>query len=203
MRVLSPRESAAVLAAIKAQSPRRTRRGHARLLGDLTAPQPGMNGVGYSQQDPHSFPTEGLVYDEQIVFGDPTAVPLASLPNTQSLIDLNNTQNAGSSSSTSTGAPPAASVTWQSYNYTIFNFVASSSGSIQVIGANLKRQALLVQNQDANNAIYFNLGQSAGLGQGILLNAGFGLLWEIKPPSNFVTVFCPAGAALGVVAEAQ
>ncbi|MGH3430425.1 MAG: hypothetical protein ACRDQZ_23130 [Mycobacteriales bacterium] len=203
MRVLSPSESAAVLAAIRAKAPRRVRRGHARLLGDLTAPQPGMNGVGYSQQDPHSFPTEGLVYDENIVFGDPNAVPLSSLPNTQGLIDLNTTVNQ-SQASAPAAAPGSASLSWQPYNYTIFNFVANNSLSPQqVLGANPKRQALLVQNQDAANAIYFNLGQNAGLGQGILLNAGFGLLWEIKPPSNFVTVFCPAGAALGVVAEAQ
>jgi hypothetical protein len=203
MRVLSPSESAAVLAAIRAKAPRRTRRGHARLLGDLTAPSPGMNGVGYSQQDPNSFPTEGLVYDEQIVFGDPNAVALSSLPNTQGLIDLN-TQVAQASPSAPAAAAASSSLSWQPYNYTLFNFVATNSvAPQQVLASNTKRQALLVQNQDAANAIYFNLGQGAGLGQGILLNAGFGLLWEIKPPSNFVTVFCPAGNALGVVAEAQ
>jgi len=203
MRVLSPSESAAVLAAIRAKAPRRTRRGHARLLGDLTAPSPGMNGVGYSQQDPHCFPTEGLVYDEQLVFGDPNAVALSSLPNSQGLIDLNT--NIANSNTTPAPAPASsAALSWQAYNYTLTPFLATDAvAAQQVLGANTKRQALLVQNQDAANAIYFNLGQTAGLNQGILLNAGFGLLWEIKPPSNFVTVFCPAGAALGVVAEAQ
>lgn len=163
-------------------------------------------GVGYSQNDPHCFPMDaGLIYSENIVFGDPNAIPIASLPNSGSLVSLNqtiaNTQNLAAANQPSVGlgggATPGAAP--GPYNFSVLPFFAGAN-SIQILNSNPKRQALLVQNQDAANQLFFNLGQGAGLNQGILLAPTLGILWEIKVPSNYITVFSAAGAR-GIVAE--
>ncbi len=71
----------------------------------------------------------------------------------------------------------------------------------QVLSANANRMVLLLQNQSATETIYFNLGQSAGINQGIQLAPGAGVLFDRQAPSNYVTVIATNANVLGVAAE--
>jgi len=222
MQILSKQQVADFMARIPQRQRARTRRG--AVMGDIINPATLQNpqgvlnymadvrakqgrrarrypfagqGPGYSQNDPNCFP-EGLRYDETIIFGDPNAIPLSSLPNSGSLQQLNQTIAASTPPAADTGA---GLQTGGPYNFTVTPFFAGA-GSQQVLSANPKRQTLLVQNQDAANTMFFNLGQFAGLNQGILVGPQLGILFDLKVPNNYVTVYSATGVR-GVVVEGQ
>lgn len=152
-------------------------------------------GLGYSQNDPNSFPTD-INYSERIVFG--TTIPLASLPNSGALQDLND-QIAQSQQNN----PPLSSnggLASAPLSFNVLPFVAAAS-SQQVLSANPRRGALLMQNQSATVTLYFNLGQFAGVNQGIQLGPGLGLLFDVRVPNNYVTVIAAGGSAPGIAVE--
>jgi len=155
---------------------------------------PFSSGPGYSQNDPNAFPTD-LAYSERIVFG--TNIPLASLPNSGSLIDLNNQIAQQTPPAADTGAQVG---TQGPLSFNVLPFLAGAA-SQQVLAANPKRGALLIQNQSAALTIYVNLGQAAAVNQGIQLGPGIGLLFDIKVPNNYVTVVASGGTAPGVAVE--
>jgi hypothetical protein len=155
-------------------------------------------GVGYSQNDPNTFPQDAK-YSEGLVFGGPGGVPLASLPNSDALIALNNTLNQ-TNTSTSTSTTGAAAPFVNRDRFTVTPFI--TAGSMQVLAQNDKRSGLLVQNQSPTLTLFFNLGSAAGPNIGIQLTPGQGILFEHIVPNNFVTAAFVGGAGFGVVAEA-
>jgi hypothetical protein len=167
-------------------------------------------GVGYSMNDPHTFPQE-QVYSERLVFGSPAQISLDQLPNSGALIALNNTLNkvdsavaaanapsVGGSYSVGAGTAPAGFVNRDRFTVTPF---VSAAASVQVLAQNEKRSGLLIQNQSATLTLFFNLGSAAGANIGIQLTAGQGILFDIVVPNNYVTVAFVGGNGFGVVAE--
>jgi hypothetical protein len=171
-------------------------------------------GVGYSMNDPHTFPQE-QVYSERLVFGSPAQISLDQLPNSGALISLNNTLNKVDSAVAAANARPG-SVGGVSYGaagdtgliagfvnrdrFTVTPFVTAAA-SVQVLAQNEKRSGLLIQNQSATLTLFFNLGSAAGANIGIQLAAGQGVLFDIVVPNNYVTVSFVGGNGFGVVAE--
>lgn len=164
------------------------------------------SGVGYSMNDPHTFPQE-QVYSERLVFGSPAQISLDQIPNSGALIQLNNTlnkvdqavaaANAAPAGMLGTGQAPAAFLNRDRFTVTPFVTAASQ----QVLAQNEKRSGLLIQNQSATLVMFFNLGSAAGANIGIQLTAGQGILFDIVVPNNYVTVAFVGGTGFGVVAE--
>jgi hypothetical protein len=159
------------------------------------------NGVGYSMNDPHSFPQES-VYNEKLVFGSPAQISLNQLPNSDGLIQLNNTIANSNAATAAANGTPAGSTSGFVNNdrFTVTPFVASA-GSVQVLGQNNRRCGLLIQNQSATLTMFFNLGSTAGANIGIQLTAGQGILFDLVVPNNYVTASFVGGSGFGVVAE--
>jgi hypothetical protein len=164
------------------------------------------SGVGYSMNDPHTFPQE-QVYSERLVFGSPAQISLDQIPNSGALIQLNNTlnkvdqavaaANAAPAGMLGSGQAPAAFINRDRFTVTPFVTAAST----QVLAQNEKRSGLLIQNQSATLVMFFNLGSAAGANIGIQLTAGQGILFDIVVPNNYVTVAFVGGNGFGVVAE--
>jgi hypothetical protein len=167
------------------------------------------SGVGYSMNDPHTFPQE-QVYSERLVFGSPAQISLDQIPNSGALIQLNNTlnkvdqavaaANAAPAGMLGSGQAPAAAPVSNRDRFTVTPFVTAAA-SVQVLAQNEKRSGLLIQNQSATLTMFFNLGSAAGANIGIQLTAGQGILFDIVVPNNYVTVAFIGGNGFGVVAE--
>jgi hypothetical protein len=126
------------------------------------------SGVGYSMNDPHTFPQE-QVYSERLVFGSPAQISLDQIPNSGALIQLNNTLNkvdqavaaANGIGAMSVGSVAAPAGFINRDRFTVTPFVTAAA-SVQVLAQNEKRSGLLIQNQSATLTMFFNLGSAAG-----------------------------------------
>jgi len=118
-------------------------------------------------------------------------------PDTDEEIVFNDKPVPGSTGVLTPGMPgytgPGSMSFWNSNNFTGYPF----NGPF-FLNQNFRRTAILIQNNSAADSLVFNFGTQASAGNGIVLTAGQGILFDSVTPNNslyisFLTSAAPAG----------
>lgn len=98
-------------------------------------------------------------------------------------------------------------VAFTPYPFTINNTSPNGqgNGTVLILTQNRRRQVLLIQNLAATADLYVNFGSDAGLGNGLLLSAGEGIVFDngaLGCPNNSVYVYFDSATLVsGIIME--
>lgn len=164
-------------------------------------------GPGYSQNDPNCFP-ESLKYSEQVTLGDYRPIDLVKFfPMTAALnLALKESGAPITPAGVINPTPDEAAASPRFRNrddWTILPALFGAGRSVQMLAANNRRSALIVQNFSPTANMWVNFGSDAVIGSSIMFPpvTGQGLVLEQRPPNDAIYVIFDAADGIGIVGE--